>query len=102
MKLSWKRLAIAAGIGWGGSVLLVGILNLIWPSYGVAFLDLVRSIYPGYGDAGGFGGVIVGTLYALAVGAIGGGILAWLYNLVPKGFSTAVGKPPEAPASEAE
>ncbi len=98
MKLSWKRLAIAAGIGWGGSVLLVGILNLIWPSYGVAFLDLVRSIYPGYTDAGGFGGVIVGTLYALVDGAIGGAILAWLYNVArPSGVDASMDPLPATP-----
>jgi hypothetical protein len=81
MKLSIKGLAFACGVGWGGSVLLLGILNLIWPSYGVAMLDLARSLYPGYTDAGGFGGVLVGTLYALVDGAIAGAIFAWLYNV---------------------
>ncbi len=81
MKLSWKSLAFAVGVGWGGCVLLLGILNLIWPSYGVAMLDLARSLYPGYADAVGFGGVLVGTLYALVDGAIAGAILAWLYNV---------------------
>ena len=54
MKLSIKGLALASGILWGGSILLVGVANLIWPSYGVAYLDLARAIYPGYGT--GFGG----------------------------------------------
>ena len=80
MKLSIKGLALASGILWGGSILLVGVGNLIWPSYGVAFLDLARSIYPGYGGAAGIGGVIVGTLYGVADGAVGGAIFAWLYN----------------------
>lgn len=81
MKCSVKGLAVAAGVGWGASVLLVGVLNLVWPSYGVAFLELARSIYPGYGNIGGLGGVIVGTLYAVVDGAIAGAILAWLYNM---------------------
>ncbi len=84
MKLSIKGLALASGILWGGSILLVGVANLIWPSYGVAYLDLARAIYPGYGT--GFGGVIIGTLYGLADGAVAGAIFAWLYNT----FSTTV------------
>lgn len=82
MKLSIKGLALASGILWGGSILLVGVANLIWPSYGVAYLDLARAIYPGYGSSAGFGGVIVGTLYGVADGAVAGAILAWLYNLL--------------------
>ncbi|MCH7563459.1 MAG: hypothetical protein IH968_06505 [Gemmatimonadetes bacterium] len=82
MKLSIKGLALASGILWGGSILLVGVANLIWPSYGIAYLDLARAIYPGYGSSAGFGGVIVGTLYGVADGAVAGAILAWLYNLL--------------------
>ncbi|MFV2007447.1 MAG: hypothetical protein ACC667_08365 [Longimicrobiales bacterium] len=80
MKLSIKGLALASGILWGGSILLVGLINLIWPAYGVAFLDLAQSIYPGYGGAAGFWGLIVGTLYGVVDGAVGGAIFAWLYN----------------------
>ena len=80
MKLSIKGLALASGILWGACILFVGVCNLIWPSYGVAVLDAVGSIYPGSGA--GFGGVIVGTLYGLADGAIAGAIFAWLYNAV--------------------
>lgn len=82
MKLSIKGLALASGILWGGCILLVSVCNLIWPSYGVAFLDLARAIYPGYGSTAGFGGVIVGTLYGVADGAVAGAIFAWLYNAV--------------------
>jgi hypothetical protein len=78
--LSVKGLAWTGGILWGLCVLLVGILNLIWPSYGTEFLDLARSIYPGYAGTAGVGGVIVGTLYALVDGAVAGAVFAWLYN----------------------
>ena len=71
MKLSIKGLALASGILWGGSILLVGVANLIWPSYGVAYLDLARAIYPGYGSSAGFGGVMIGTVYGVADGAVG-------------------------------
>ncbi len=79
MKLSIKALALSFAIIWGAVVLLVGVSHLIWPGYGTAFLEAVASVYPGY-SVGGFGSVILGTLYALLDGAIGGVILAWLYN----------------------
>lgn len=79
MTLSIKGLAITAGVLWGAVVFLVGLGHLIWPNYGTMFLELVASIYPGY-SVGGFGSVIVGTLYALVDGAIGGAVFAWLYN----------------------
>jgi hypothetical protein len=82
MSLNIKALAITAGILWGASYLLVGILNLIFPSYGVAFLELGASLYPGYAGPNGVGSVLVVTLYALLDGAIAGAIVAWLYNLV--------------------
>lgn len=81
MKLSVKGIALAAAITWAGSIFLVGIMNLIWSGYGVAFLDLARSIYPGYAAMSGFVGVIVGTCYAFVDGLVGGAIFAWLYNL---------------------
>ena len=82
MKLSIWALTITAAIIWGGAVLLVGLGNLIRPSYGGAFLDIVASIYPGYHVTRTIGSVIVGTLYGALDGAIGGLIFAWLYNLM--------------------
>ncbi len=79
MTLNVKAMGVAVGLLWGACMLLMGLANLIWPGYGVAFLNLVASIYPGY-EIGGFGSVIVGTLYALVDGAIAGVIVAWLYN----------------------
>ncbi len=79
MRLDVKAMGITAGLLWGGMVLTIGLAHLIWPQYGVAFLELMSSIYPGY-DVSGFGSVVVGTLYGLVDGWIGGVILAWLYN----------------------
>ncbi len=80
MRLSIRSLAVTFGILWGGTVLLLGMANLIWPSYGVAFLQLVDSVYPGYHAGQGLGSVIVGTLYAILDGAVGGLVFAWIYN----------------------
>jgi len=80
MLLNVKAMAIVFAIIAGGMFLLVGLANLIWPSYGGALLELGASIYPGYRGPGGIGSVITVTLYALVDGAIGGAVIAWLYN----------------------
>jgi hypothetical protein len=81
MRLNITAMATAFGILWGAGVLIVAIANMIWPDYGQAFLQLCASIYPGYRPGTGFGSVLTGTIYALADGAVGGGIIAWLYNM---------------------
>jgi hypothetical protein len=78
--ISVRGLALTVGILWAAGVFLVGVGNLVWPSYGVAFLEIPRSIYPGYSSMAGFLGVIVGSLYALLDGVILGAVFAWLYN----------------------
>ena len=81
MKLSVKSLTITTALFWGGTVFFVALINFLAPPYGKAFLDLVSSVYPGYKVVGSFGSVIVGTLYALVDGAVGGVLFAWMYNL---------------------
>jgi hypothetical protein len=81
MKLNVKGIAFAAALLWGIlAMFLTGVANLIWPSYGQEFLRVMGSVYPGYHVTPSFGQVIVGTLYGLVDGAIGGAIFAWLYN----------------------
>ncbi|MFI5341468.1 MAG: hypothetical protein ACHQ7N_16725 [Candidatus Methylomirabilales bacterium] len=80
MKLSIGALTITVAILWGGVVLLCGVANLIWPSYGLAFLQLAASIYPGYHATRSLGGVVVGTGYAILDGAVAGLLFGWLYN----------------------
>lgn len=87
MKLCTCTFAIAAAILWSLAVLLVGLANLQWPSYGQEFLAVVASIYPGYkatGVGSGIGNVVVGALYALLDGFVGGLVFAWLYNLMSR------------------
>ena len=80
MRLDTKALGLTFGILWGGAILFVGIANLIWPDYGRACLELVASVYPGYDATSSFAQVIIGTLYGLVDGAIGGLIMGWIYN----------------------
>lgn len=82
MRLNLKALALATGILWALALLLTGFANLIWPGYGEAFLKMIASIYPGYHASRSIGDLIVGTLYALIDGAIGGFLFGWLYNLL--------------------
>lgn len=84
MKLNTRALAITAGLLWGGAIALVGIINTMSADYGVAFLSLIASIYPGYEPFTGIGGIVIGALYGLVDGAIGGFIFGWLYNLIAK------------------
>jgi hypothetical protein len=82
MKLSIKALALTAALLWGGALLVVGIANQVCPPYGAEFLTIMGSIYPGYQPGTGITSIIVGTLYALVDGGVGGAIFAWLYNLL--------------------
>ena len=86
MKLDVKALALTAAILWGlVAMLLTGIANLLWPSYGQGFLSVMASVYPGYEATRSVGQVVIGSLYGLLDGAIAGALLAWLYNRFARG-----------------
>ncbi len=80
MKLDVKAMAFTVGLVWGAAMLLAGVAYVISGGYGEAFLDVMASVYPGYQATSSFGDVIVGTLYGLLDGAVGGAVIAWLYN----------------------
>ena len=82
MRLSILALASTLGVFWGAAILIVAVANLLWPSYGRAFLDLAASIYPGYRPGFGLASVITATLYGLVDGAVAGAVVAWLYNVM--------------------
>ena len=84
MKISIKGLAITTAIIWGLAILIVGIANLVFPGYGINFLEVVGSIYPGYQPGTGFSSVIIGALYSAVDAGIGAAIFAWLYNYITK------------------
>jgi len=85
MRLNVKALAITGGVLWAACFFFVGLANLIWGSYGAAMLELGASIYPGYHGPGGFGSVLVVTLYAAVDGLVCGAVFGWLYNTVAGG-----------------
>ena len=84
MKLSVKGLAITAAIIWGAALLIVGSANMMFPGYGLDFLEVMGSIYPGYHPETGFSSVIIGSVYGVVDAGIGGAIFAWLYNCISK------------------
>lgn len=80
MLLSRRSCAITGALLWGGLLLLCGLVNLVTASYASDFLKVMSSVYPGFRGSRDILDVLVGTIYALADGALGGLILAWLYN----------------------
>ena len=57
MRLSLKAITLAGALLWGGAILLVGLINLAWPDYGLSFLQMTSSVYPGFHAAHGIGSV---------------------------------------------
>jgi len=82
MRLSIRGLALAGGLLWGGLMLLVGFLHLIDAGYGVSFLDMTGSVYPGFHAARSLGDWLLGSLYGFVDGGIAGLLFGWLYNLL--------------------
>lgn len=82
MKLNTKALAITSSLLWGGAVLTVGLINLAKPSYGRRFLEMIGSVYPGYHANREIRDLATGTAYALLDGAVGGAVIAGVYNSV--------------------
>jgi hypothetical protein len=81
MRFSLRAIALAGAVTWGGAILLVGLINLVRPGYGLGFLQMTSSVYPGFHDSHTIGSVAMGTLDGLVDGAVAGALFAWLYNI---------------------
>lgn len=84
MKLDAKAFAYVFAALCGGTVLAVGLINLVSPDYGKEFLHLLASVYPGYDGQRNINSVLVLTGYALVKGAAVGWLFGWLYNRLAK------------------
>ena len=79
MKLNIKAFALASGLMWG-----FGLFCLTW--WIIAFdgstreATLIGQVYRGFNISPI--GSLIGLVWAFADGAIGGAILAWLYNYI--------------------
>jgi len=81
LMLDAKAVGFSCALLWGGAQLVMGILAT-YVGYGVAFVNLVSSIYPG--DGLGPVGIVLGTVFGLIDGFLGGYIFALLYNRLAK------------------
>ena len=88
MKLDVRAFALACGLLWGACILLLTwwVILLDGPSSAPTFLG---RVYRGYEMTPL--GSIIGLVWALVDGAIGGAILAWLYNTLRGSKSAARG-----------
>lgn len=80
MKLSIESMALTSGILWGGSMLACGLMNLASRSYARPFLGMMSSVYPGFHNSRKLSDVLVGAGYGFVDGAVGGAVVAALYN----------------------
>jgi hypothetical protein len=80
MRLSIKGIAIASGLLWGSAMLLVGLINLAMPTYGLTFLTMMTSVYPWFHASHTIVSVVIGTVDGVIDGAIAGCLFSWLYN----------------------
>ena len=81
-QISVKVMTLVTAILWGGCLLFVGLVNLAAPAYGLDFLHMMSSVYPGYHITRTAGEVILGTVYGFVDGAIAGCLCACLYNWI--------------------
>ena len=72
--LNVKAFALAAGVLWGVSCFILGLMAAY--GYGTAFEKLFSSLYIGYSST--FGGSIIGGIWGFVDAFIGGYIFAWL------------------------
>lgn len=89
MRLSIKGTAIAAGLLWGSAILLVELINLARPEYGMTFLTMMHSVYPWFHASHKAAGVAIGAIDAFFDGAIAGCLFGCLYNATLNLGSTA-------------
>jgi hypothetical protein len=79
MRLNVKAFALTCGLVWG-----LGLFLLTW--WIIAFegptkeITLIGQVYRGFNISPL--GSIIGLIWALVDGMIGGAIFAWLYNLI--------------------
>ena len=88
MRISPRALACTLGVLWGGAMLVIGVAHAVSPSYGAGFFEVMGSVYPGIKGTGTAWDVILGTVYGLVDGALGGLLIAWVYNFFLPRFGT--------------
>ncbi|MDC0407236.1 bacteriophage holin [Candidatus Thioglobus sp.] len=81
-KLNEKALAISLGVLWSLAILSLSIIAIMSENYLHNVVEFFSSIYLGYSLS--FTGISIGMVWAFIDAAIGGWLLAWLYNKLAK------------------
>ncbi len=79
-RLSVKGLAIGLGVSWAICMLFAGWASIF--GWGTKFVEVMASVYIGLKPT--FLGGIIGAIWAFIDGAIGGLVIAIVYNAVTK------------------
>jgi len=77
-KLSVKGLAVAIGGAWAICMLFLGWVAIF--GWGVKVVEVISSVYIGFSPT--FFGGIIGAAWGFIDGAIGGAIIALVYNAI--------------------
>lgn len=78
MDLNVKALALALGLSWSFLILFTGWVSMF--GWGTRFVEVMSSLYIGFAPT--FFGGVIGAMWAFIDGAIGGAIVALVYNRV--------------------
>lgn len=83
MRFSIRAFTLTCALLWAGCMLIVGLINLAYPSYGGDFLRMMSSVYPGADASRTIGSVLLGTVYGFVDGAVCG----WIFGLIYRGLT---------------
>jgi hypothetical protein len=79
-KLNVKALALSLGATWSFFMLCIGWTSMF--GWGTRVVEVMSSVYIGYAPC--FVGGIIGALWGFLDGAVGGLIIALVYNAVAR------------------
>lgn len=79
-KLNVKALAVAIGVSWAICMLFLGWVSIF--GWGVKVVEVLSSVYIGFAPT--FLGGIIGAIWGFIDGAIGGVIIAFVYNVIAR------------------
>ena len=77
-KLNVKALAIGVGVSWATCMLFAGWASMF--GWGAKLVELMSSVYIGFAPT--FLGGLIGAMWGFIDGAIGGAIVAFVYNMI--------------------
>ena len=79
-KLNVKALAVGLGVSWSACMLLLGWASIF--GWGAGLVKVFSSLYIGFAII--FIGGLIGAVWGFIDGAIGGAIIALIYNAIAK------------------